>query len=226
MHLLRDHPDVPFGIHLTIVYDFDHHRWGPLGSRDRMSALIDDAGYFWSNKRIPELLERARFDEVAIEFLAQIDTVLAVALKPTHFDWHCLADGGRADIFDLTFKLARKYGFALRVHDQTHVSTCKEQGVPVNDHGVLDSYGLEPAGKPANYLQLLRELPAGLREWGVHPSLGNDEAQTLGPESLQLRRTVFDFLVSQEARDVMDEEGILLMDYRALRKVWSRKDAQ
>ena len=37
---------------------------------------------------------------------AQIETVLAAGLAPTHLDWHCLRDGGRPDVFDLTRGLA------------------------------------------------------------------------------------------------------------------------
>jgi hypothetical protein len=35
-------------------------------------------------------------------------------LTPTHLDWHCLADGVRADIFDVTLMLADEYGIAVR----------------------------------------------------------------------------------------------------------------
>jgi hypothetical protein len=87
---------------------------------------------------------------------------------------------------------------------------------------VLDSYRLDPAEKPACYVRLLRELPAGLSEWAVHPSLGDDGSRALEPATWRVRKTDLDFLVSAEARDVLDQEGIVLLDFRALQKVWSR----
>jgi predicted glycoside hydrolase/deacetylase ChbG (UPF0249 family) len=221
MHLLRDHPDLAFGVHLTLVSEFASYRWGPVASRDRVPSLVDEAGHFVIYDRIPDLLERARLDEVEIEFRAQIDTVLAAGLSPTHLDWHCIADGGRDDIFELTLRLAREYGVALRIHDPAHAARCRTLGLPANDHGVLDSYHLDPAEKPVTFVELLRGLPAGLSEWAAHPSLGDAEAQAIEPETWQIRRADLDFFTSRTARDVIAEEGITLLNYRALQPFWS-----
>src|SRR5437660_4452934 len=34
MHLLKDNLDIPFGVHLTVVCEPAHYRWGPLTCRD------------------------------------------------------------------------------------------------------------------------------------------------------------------------------------------------
>jgi chitin disaccharide deacetylase len=102
MQLLRARPEIPFGIHLTLVCDTEHDRWRPLAEKERVPSLLDDAGELFAPARVPELLARARPDEVELEFRAQIDAVVDAGLTPTHLDRHCLADGGRADIFDLT----------------------------------------------------------------------------------------------------------------------------
>ncbi len=81
---------------------------------------------------------------------------------------------------------------------------------------------MDPAGKPARFAQLLRELPAGLTEWAVHPSLGNAEAQALEPETWPIRRADYDVFTSRAMRDVLNEEGIILLDYRALQPFWSQ----
>jgi hypothetical protein len=122
----------------------------------------------------------------------------------------------------MTLGLAREHGLALRVHDRSRAQACRRLGLPANDHGVLDSYRLDTADKPARYARLLRDLPAGLSEWAVHPGLGDAESRALEPTTWRVRRTDLDFLVSREARDILDEEGIILLDFRALQKVWSR----
>ena len=30
MHFLADHPEIPFGVHLTVISDPADYRWGPL----------------------------------------------------------------------------------------------------------------------------------------------------------------------------------------------------
>ncbi|MGI8477506.1 MAG: polysaccharide deacetylase family protein [Thermomicrobiales bacterium] len=226
MRMLREHPDIPFGVHLTLVSDFSIYRWGPVASKGSVPSLIDEAGGFYSYDRIPEFLAQAKIDEVELEFRAQIAAVLAARLTPTHLDWHCLADGGRADIFELTLGLAKEYGVAMRIHDRQSAARCQRAGLPANDHDVLDSYHLgSAADKAARYAQLLRALPPGLTEWAVHPSLGDAEAQALEPGNWQARRADFDFFTAPAAREIVEAEGIVLLDYRALQKVWARRDA-
>jgi predicted glycoside hydrolase/deacetylase ChbG (UPF0249 family) len=221
MQVLREHPDIPFGVHLTLVSEFANYRWGPLSAKDTVASLIDATGSFYSYDRIPDLLAGARLDEVELEFRAQIEIVLAASLSPTHLDWHCLADGRREDIFDLTFRLAREYGLAMRIHDRSHAAACQRMGLPTADDNVLDSYHMGAVDKSARFAQMLRELPAGLSEWAVHPSLGGAEAQALEPENWRIRRADLDFLVSDEARAILNEEGIVLLDFRALQRVWA-----
>ena len=139
-----------------------------------------------------------------------------------HLDWHCLYDGGRVDIFDLTSALARSTAWRCGFTDRAAVEKCQRAGLPTNDHGVLDSCRLEIESKSNRYVQLLRALPAGLSEWAVHPSLGNAEAQAMEPDGWQVRKTDFDFVTSQEARDVIEEEDIIVLDYRPLQKVWTQ----
>jgi predicted glycoside hydrolase/deacetylase ChbG (UPF0249 family) len=44
MRLLRGRPAIPFGIHLTLVRDSTHDRWGPLTAKQIVPSLLDDAG--------------------------------------------------------------------------------------------------------------------------------------------------------------------------------------
>jgi chitin disaccharide deacetylase len=222
IQLLKEYPDLPFGVHLTLVSDFSNYRWGPLSSRDRVPTLVEESGTFFSYDRIPVLLAGAKLDEVELEFRAQIESVLTEQLSPTHLDWHCLADGGRADISELTLRLATEYGLAMRVHGRPFAERCQREGLPTSDHGVLDSYHLGSIDKPTRYAELLRALPTGLSEWAVHPSLGNAESQALEPSNWQVRKADFDFFTSQEAHDLLAEEGIVLLDYRTLQELWSQ----
>ena len=223
MHFLADHPDIPFGIHLTVISDWVDYRWGPVTSREKVSSLIDKAGYFYNFEHMPEFLAQVRLDQLEMEFRTQIEVVLAAGLKPTHLDWHSLRIGGRADIFDVMLKLAREYGLALRVAGRSWIEKLQSQGLPANDYDFLDSYLLDPVDRSARYDQMLRELPAGLSEWAVHPGLDNSELLAIEPGGNHIRQTDFDFLMSQQAKDIVKEEGIILLDYRALQEVWKHK---
>jgi len=223
MHFLADHPEIPFGVHLTVISDWVDYRWGPVTPRTKVPSLIDKAGYFYNFEHMPEFLAQVRLDQLEMEFRTQIEVVLATGLKPTHLDWHSLRIGGRADIFDVMFRLAKEYGLALRVAGRSWIEKVQSQGFPTNDYDFLDSYSLDPVNKSARYAQLLRELPAGLSEWAVHPGLDNSELLALEPDENHFRQTDFDFWTSQQAKDIVREEGIILLDYRALQDVWREK---
>jgi len=223
MQLLSEHPEISFGVHLTVVCDVSHYRCGPLTSRNKVPSLVDETGFFYMVERIPQWLAQVKLSELEVEFRAQIEAVLAASLKPTHVDWHCLYNGGRADIFEMTVRLAKEYGLALRVSDRPVIEALQRQGLPTNDYDVLDSYRLDTVEKSTCYAQLLREVPGGLSEWAVHPGLGNAELQAIEPESWQVRQTDFDFLVSREARSIIEQEGIVLLSYKPLQKVWQER---
>jgi predicted glycoside hydrolase/deacetylase ChbG (UPF0249 family) len=225
MRLLRDHPDIAFGVHLTVVSEYADYRWGPLTPKHQVPSLLDETGFFYNNDRQAELLARAGLDELEVEFRAQIEAVLSTSLRPTHLDWHCLYDGGRPEIFDLTLGLATEYGLAMRVFDSTRSERLQRRGLPAVDHGVVDSTRLPTAGKTARFVRMLRELPAGLSEWAVHPGLGTAEAR--GIDSWWMKRAAdLRFLVSEEARETVAAEGIVLLDYRALQAIWDRDRAR
>lgn len=223
MQLIAKHPDISFGVHLTVICDVSHYQWGPLTSRDKVPSLIDETSFFYHSECIPKFLAQVKLSELEVEFRAQIEAVLAASLKPTHLDWHYLYNGGRADIFEMTVGLAKEYGLALRVAERPVIEALQRQGFPTNDYNMLDSYKLDIIEKSAHYARLLREIPVGLSEWAVHPGLGTPELQAIEPGSWQVRQTDFDFLMSREARDIIQQERIVLLDYKPLQKVWQER---
>ena len=219
MQLLGDNPDIAFGVHLTVICDLANYTYGPLSPMEKVPSLIDEAGSFYSIERIPEFLALAKVDELEVEFRAQIETVLSTRLKPTHLDWHCLHSGGRADIFDMTLGLAKEYGLAVRVAERPLIEKLQSQGLPTDDYDLLDSFRVDTVDKSARYAQMLRDLPVGLSEWAVHPGLGTAEAQAIDDGWL-VRQTDFDFLMSVDARELIRQEGIIVLNYKPLQEVW------
>jgi predicted glycoside hydrolase/deacetylase ChbG (UPF0249 family) len=223
IRLLKENPNLPFAVHLSVICDIEHYRVRPLTTGEKVPSLVDESGFFYTLDRMDEFLSRAKLDELEFEFRAQIETALIAGLHPTHLDWHCLHSGGRADIFEMTFALAKTYGLAMRVGSQPFIGQVHQQGLPCDDYDLLDSFDVDIPTKNAQYAQLLHGLPPGLSEWAVHPSLGDAESQAIDPGGWQVRRTDYDFLMSPEASDIIRQEGIILLDYKPLQQVWQGK---
>ncbi|MFE3877279.1 polysaccharide deacetylase family protein [Kitasatospora sp. NPDC059146] len=217
LRLLRRHPEIPFGVHLTLVCEAPHLRWGPLTARDRVPSLLAPDGGFHAPTPAGRaaLTANARIDDVEREFRAQIDAVGASGLSPTHLDFHCLADGGREDVLDLALALGAEYDLAVRVWLPPALDRLRQRGLPVVDHGFLDSFAVPLEDKPAHYARLLAALPPGLTEWAVHPGLAT------GPDDGRpVRRSDYEFLVSPEARRLLAEHAITVLGYDALQQAW------
>jgi predicted glycoside hydrolase/deacetylase ChbG (UPF0249 family) len=222
IHFLRDHPEISFGIHLTAIAEWVDYRWGPVAPREKVPSMVDKRGYFYNFEHMPQFLAQVKLDQLEAEFRAQIETVLETGLSPTHLDWHALRIAGRIDIFDLMFELAKEYGLALRVAGRSSSEKLQSQGYPTSDYDFVDSYLLDPVDKSKRYAQMLRDLPAGLSEWAVHPGLNNAELLAIEGDSRHVRGSDYEFLVSQEAKVIVEEEGIILLDYSALQVVWNQ----
>jgi predicted glycoside hydrolase/deacetylase ChbG (UPF0249 family) len=220
---LQEAPEVPFGVHLTSVSEQPTYRWGPITCRAEVPSLVDEAGYFYPESRIDEFVDQVDVAELEREYRAQIEHVLNVGLRPTHLDSHCAIHTRREEIFEMTLGLAREYGLPVRAYYQPFfIEEMRRRGCPINDHDLMDSYDLDTVDKTARYARMLRALPVGLSEWAVHPGIGNAELRAVEP-SWQVRQTDFDFVVSQEARAILLEEGIILVDYRAVQAQWNDK---
>ena len=68
---------------------------------------------------------------------------------------------------------------------------------------------------------MLRDLPPGLNEWAVHPAQGAAQWQTIEPTGWQIRQSDYAFLTSQHAREIIDHEGITVIDYCPLQQAWN-----
>lgn len=221
MGMLRDDPSLPFGVHLTLVNEMPGYRWGPVAPNDTVPSLVNPDGFFLAHAEIPRLYAQAHLADVEREFRAQIGRVLGFGLQPTHLDWHCVLDGGRPDILELTLRLCEEFGLAMRVNGPELRNELIAAGKPANDTPIIDGYSLPVDEKNAIWKRKLGELSPGFHQWAAHVSTGDAEAQAMEPDAWRVRKTDFDFFTSTEARELIDANSITLIDYRRVQQLWA-----
>jgi chitin disaccharide deacetylase len=192
LDLLAARPEIPVGVHLTLCRDVPSWEWPPLTA----GSSIQHDGLLLPLEQRDQLLAQAQIAHVVDEFRAQIEKALEAGLRLTHLDWHCLADGGRQDIFDATLALADEYGTALRAWTGHGRHRLRAMGLVAQDHPFLDSFALPLDAKVEELLERVRQLPPGLSEWAMHPAAPNlddpgsgvrssDRAALLSPALIQ-----------------------------------------
>ena len=201
---LLSEQDVPVGVHLTLTADFPEVSWSPLtGGRS-----LQENGRFLGIEQRDRLLAVADASEVRAEFRAQIEVLLEAGVQPTHLDWHCLADGGRDDIFDLTLALAEEYRTGVRAWTKRGRAALRARGLAAQDQPFLDSFRVPLERKHERLLARVRDVPQGLSEWAVHPAW-----PVATDSSSDVRKTDYDFLVAEETRQALANERITVLGY-------------
>jgi predicted glycoside hydrolase/deacetylase ChbG (UPF0249 family) len=217
--LLAARPGLSHGVHLTAISEHVMFRWRPLTSPDKIPSLVDGEGFLPLETEKSNLLTRAAVNEVELEWRAQIENAYARGLKPVQLDSHCNVHDAREDIFDMTVRLAREYGLALRVHQREFVDKLKRLGLPAIDRPDVDSYDIPTQDKSARYRRMLRELPPGISEWAVHCARGTQEIRIINPR-WRVRAADYRFFNSPECRRLIRREGIRLVSYNQLQPFW------
>lgn len=204
LELLNAHPEVPVGVHLTLIADFPAVSWSPL----TRGQSIQEHGRFMGIDQMDRLLAQADAGEVEAEFRAQIEVLMNAGLQPTHLDWHCLTDGGRDDIFDLTLALAEEYRTGLRAWNNRGRAALRERGLTAQDGPFVDSFSVPMDRKQDRFLAKVRALPEGLTEWAVHPA--RPAATDSGSD---IRSTDYEVLMSDSMRQTLREQRITVLGY-------------
>lgn len=228
---LKEHPDTDAGIHLTLTSEWDNYRWYPVAGINTVPGLVDEAGCMWGD--VIQVVTHATPDEVETEIRAQVDRALQMGIKPTHLDSHMgtlfatpayteryIKVGIEKDIPVLFPGGHLQYaGQDLPVPKERIVETARQiwdAGLPVVDDIFADTYGWERGGKVARFSKLLREMQPGLLEIILHCTEPSDVFPLISGSS-ETRKGDLEAMLSDELRQVVDEEGIVLTTWRELK---------
>src|SRR3989440_9912845 len=173
----RSHPDLDFGLHLTLTSERVYYRWGPVASKDKVPSLVDENGYFhrdWtpSTKINPQ--------EVEFELRAQIDRAYAMGVRPTHLDSHQyrLISSGK-DLFEVFLRVAHAYKLPFFVtrdwfKEQPYLESTLTPADVVIDHTVTIAPAVPPEKWAEFYKTALKNLQPGVTEFVIHLAFADD----------------------------------------------------
>src|SRR2546425_2929133 len=112
VEILKRHPEVAVGIHLTLNSEWKHYRWGPVSGSGAVPTLVDADGYFFPAS---EALYKNHPDPRGIEkeLRAQVERALRSGLKIDYVDYHMDTAVRYPEFREVTERVAREFGLGM-----------------------------------------------------------------------------------------------------------------
>ena len=216
----RNHPDMDFGLHLTLTSEWKHLQWGPvIGAAG--SSLTDDRGYFY--RSVAEFAQHANLDEVRAELRAQVDRALEFGINVTHLDTHMGSLLASADLAEIYVEIGREYNLPvllsvdfLRMFGGEMVDIAGEGTIMVDDIYVASPPDQEQ-GFDAYYSGVLNNLDEGLSVILIHTAYDDAEMKAVCIDHPNYgsawRQDDFDFFTSDTCRELIEKNNIVMITW-------------
>ncbi len=217
------HRGEDIGVLLTLNAEWELYRWGPL---TLAPSLLSGEGGF--PRTLQDVWDHADLDEVRRECRAQIERAILWGFDVSHLDSHLGMLQHRPEFFDVYLDLAVE--FELPVHvaglPPEHRlgfparALAEEAGAVFADHVTT----LGPAELRQGIAEWVAALPAGVTEVHLRPAIDSSELRAIASDWQDrvedLRLTTEDGRLAK----AVEEAGVVLLGYRALRALLRRGD--
>ena len=210
VEILRAHPDVSVGIHLTLNSEWKNYRWGPVVGQNAAPSLVDEHGFFFPSAR--DLYDNdPDLGEVELELRAQIERAMATGLTIDYVDFHMGTVRNHPGFMEVARRLAAEHGLLMSgLHDEVMWDP---------------QYRAAPADKPDSLAAMARRLEAPFNVVITHPALNTPELAALEDmntgqplENMAAHRQAeLDALLSPTFARAVRDSGVRLITYRDLR---------
>jgi hypothetical protein len=209
VEILKRHPAVAVGIHLTLNSEWKNYRWGPVSGRSAVPTLVDADGYFFSSS---EALYRNRPDlnEVEMELRAQIQRALRSGLKIDYVDYHMGTAIRYPEFRAIVERLAAEFGLGMSGYF----------GETRHD----PQYWASPRDKTDSLVAMIGRLQPQFNVVVTHVGIDSPELSALEdmntdnplPDMSKNRQGELDALTSQRFSRTLKDRNVQLLTYRQL----------
>jgi len=207
--ILKRHPDISVGIHLTLNSEWKNYRWGPVLGRTAVPSLVDADGYFFPSS---EALHQnhPNLGEVEKELRAQVQRALGSGLKIDYVDYHMGTAVRYPEFRDIVERLAKEYGLGMSQYF----------GETRHD----PQYSAAPPNKTDSLLAMVNRLHPRFNLVVTHVGIDNDELAALLdmntsgplPDMSKNRQGELDALTSPRFSAALKARDVRLITYRQL----------
>ena len=207
--ILKEHPEVTAGIHLTLNSEWKNYRWGPVAGKDKVPSLVDKDGYFFPS-RATFFANNPKPEEVEIELRAQIERAMNSGLKIVYIDYHMGTAVDKPELRKIVEKLAKEYKLGISRYFG-EIDTPIMYAVPIPE-------------KKDSLIQIVKDLnPNKINLLVCHIGKDNPELQAMidmnsfGLKEMSKHRNAeLNALLEAKKENIFEKNGVKLINYSDL----------
>lgn len=238
----KAHPEYGIGVHLTLTSEWREYRWKPL---TMAKSLIDEEGYMWHEA--PDVQKHAKLKDMENEIRAQIELAQDMGFNPDHIDSHMETlygfDTGRFSVLGMTIRTVGEYGYAYRLFTDTAKCVApagvpwpvwkmskyitrrlsKKYDVIMPDYLLFPDWTKDLRDNGYEHyrdeiLKLWTNIPDGVTETFVHPSVEDDQLKTI-TSLWHCRVWEYELLKDPYVQNYLRDHGVTMISYGDLIKM-------
>jgi predicted glycoside hydrolase/deacetylase ChbG (UPF0249 family) len=212
VEILRAHPEISVGVHLTLNSEWKNYKWGPILGREAVPSLVDGNGYFFASHADFNAHD-IKAEEVEKELRAQISRAMQSGLKIDYLDYHMGTAVSRPEFRAIVEKLAKENNLGLSGYFGEAYQTIWH--IPIESK------------KDTLYAAITKLQPDKVNLMVVHLSFADPEMNALFDMDSALMRTAegaslvskhrhaeLQALVSTAFRELVKKNNVMLTTYR------------
>jgi predicted glycoside hydrolase/deacetylase ChbG (UPF0249 family) len=223
----RENPKLDYGIHLTLTCEWKNYKWGPLLSIQEVPSLVNEQGFFYSNRT--DLKRNVIPKEVQKELEAQIEKVFDSGLDPTHMDSHMYSIGVNNELLSIYKQLGAKYKLPVQLNKHLIEFSGSNPDLVLDKNDfcvneiILGNYQAFEQNKLYHFYETTFDtLQPGLTIILIHPAFDTKEMRSITIDHPNFgstwRQIDFDFFTSQTCKSKIAENDIKLITWRDIKQ--------
>jgi chitin disaccharide deacetylase len=201
--LLKDHPNLPAGVHLTLTGG-----WKPLTSG---ASLCNESGLMWNTSE--EAAQHVIPAEAEVEWDAQVKKILDAGIEVTHLDSHMGCYFGTPELFAAALRLAKKYKLPLiSPNDIPFIPTTDKKFFSISSYSGIYRLSNEAEtleNRTAAYWKMLGDFKPGIHYLYTHQ--GWEPGYKIITGDLDLRINESKFWKNEETKKQLTEKGYIVI---------------
>ena len=228
----RLHPNMDFGLHLTLTSEWKYYKWGPVTPAQNVPGLVIKNGFFYSS--VDSVVANATPAEVEEEIRNQVKRALQFGIIPTHLDAHMYTLHQTLGFLKAYLKVGNEFNIPVYITRQVGNNLHVNLDTVLSDRDIIIDTLLTAefenykAGMVEFYSRGFKNLKPGITYLILHTAYDDDEmkAVTVDHEGwgAAWRQQDYDFFSCSLCARLLKENNIYVVTWREIRDKITRNN--